>query len=106
MSFLISVAFCLLTVHRGILHDEKIFPNPEAFDPQRHLNAHGSLADVDLSETVFGFGRRICPGRHFAADTVWLAIAQMLAVFEIRKVVGKDGRLIEPSGLYTSGILV
>ena len=31
----------------------------------------------------FGYGRRICPGRHFAMDMLWLAAAHILSVFAV-----------------------
>ena len=88
------------------MHDRAHFAHPESFDPAHHLAPDGALLPADSSTPVFGFGRRLCPGRHFGQDTVWLAIAQMLAVFEIGKVVGKDGRVVQPEGEYTPGILV
>ena len=91
---------------RAILHDEKIFPEPETFQPTRHLTADGQLSEDNPSEAAFGLGRRICPGRHFATDTVWLAIAHLLAAFDIRKVVNADGRVMEPTGEYTPGLLM
>lgn len=36
----------------------------------------------DPRKFVFGFGRRACPGRLFADDNLWLAIANLVAVFD------------------------
>ncbi|EIW83934.1 cytochrome P450 [Coniophora puteana RWD-64-598 SS2] len=55
------------------------YPNPSVFDPSRHLAADGSLLP-DETNFLFGFGRRICPGRHFVNATLWIAVATMLAV--------------------------
>ena len=94
-------------VSRAILHDEKRYPNPEIFDPTRHLTADDKI-DVnapDPTEAVFGFGRRICAGRYFAMDSMWITIAYILATLNIEKPVDDSGRVIEPSGEYTKGFL-
>ena len=94
----------LTTETRAILHDESRYSNADAFDPSRFLDAKGRL-DRSIPEPVeaFGFGRRVCPGRHFVMDAAWIAIAHMLAVFSIEKPLDDSGNAIEPSGKYSSG---
>ena len=48
---------------------------------------------------------RICPGRWLAIDTVWITIASVLAVYNIRKAVDEDGNPIEPTTEYTTGLI-
>ncbi|KAF8910615.1 cytochrome P450 [Gymnopilus junonius] len=79
----------------AIFHDEVTYPHPFSFKPERFLKG-GKLNPVQEIYTVFGFGRRICPGRYMAFSTIWIAVASMLATFNISKVVDKDGRAIEP----------
>lgn len=43
--------------------DETRYPNPEAFIPERFLDSERMLIKDDPAEFVFGFGRRICPGK-------------------------------------------
>lgn len=91
----------------AVLHDETRYPNPEVFDPTRFLTSDGQL-DVnapDPAEACFGFGRRICAGRYFALDAVWLSVACILATFDITKPLDENGNPIEPSGEYTTGLL-
>lgn len=54
---------------------------------------------------VFGYGRRICPGQHFADATVFLTIAQLVAAFDIGSAIDEFGREI-PVKLELSGGIV
>jgi cytochrome P450 len=47
------------------------------------------LRDDPTLISAFGFGKRICPGRHFADETLFLSIASLLSVFNIER--GRDG---------------
>ncbi|KAJ6579965.1 cytochrome P450 [Mycena vulgaris] len=90
----------------AILHDEVMYPDPHTFKPERFL-LNGKLnPDVRDPETVaFGFGRRICPGRHMAASSLWITIASLLATFDIQKAVDEYGKEIEPSHEYFPGLI-
>lgn len=46
---------------------------------------------------------RICPGRQLADQTLWLAIATVLAVLDIHKARGADGNEIVPEASFVSG---
>ncbi|KAF9232733.1 cytochrome P450 [Melanogaster broomeanus] len=71
----------------AITHDDVRYPDPNDFKPERFLNSDGTLND-DAVGYVFGFGRRICPGRHFADASLWSAITSVLAVLKIEKPAG------------------
>ena len=43
---------------------------------------------------------RICPGRHLALRMLYLAVARILATFDILPPVGKDGRPRVPEARY------
>ncbi|KAF8150622.1 cytochrome P450 [Crassisporium funariophilum] len=57
--------------------------DPEEFRPERYMEGFGSEPQPDPRSIIFGFGRRLCPGRHLADRAVWLAITQITALFEI-----------------------
>lgn len=92
---------------RAILHDEKTYPQPNRFWPERFLSEDGTLnADVpDPMQAAFGFGRRICPGRHLAVDSVWITVASVLSVFEVTAPLDELGNPIRPNEEYTTGLL-
>lgn len=73
--------------------DPAVYHDPEIFMPERYL---APLDEPDPAGFVFGFGRRICPGRRLAESTIFLAVAKVLATFEIGKARGSQGREIEP----------
>ncbi|KAJ6523882.1 cytochrome P450 [Mycena vulgaris] len=88
----------------AMLHDEAMYPEPFAFKPERFLRDGKPNPDVRDPQAAFGFGRRICPGRHMAMSSSWITIASILAVFDITRAVGDDGEVIEPSFEYSSGL--
>lgn len=96
----------LTRTHRTILHDEKRYRDPDRFDPGRFLTSEGSLdKSVPDPTEVFGYGRRICPGRYFAQDALWCISANILAVFSVEKPLDEHGNVMEPSAKYTSGLV-
>ncbi|CZT19118.1 related to cytochrome P450 CYP2 subfamily [Ramularia collo-cygni] len=61
-------------------HDKNIYSEPDQFNPERYL---GDTPEMEPRNFVFGFGRRICPGKLLAEQSVFLTIAKVLSVFEI-----------------------
>lgn len=84
-------------------HDPAVYSNPSEFVPSRFL---GPSPAPDPSEYVFGFGRRICPGKQLADSSVWLTLARSLAVFDISKGVEETtGREVEPKVDFSPGVI-
>ncbi|THH03724.1 hypothetical protein EW145_g6055 [Phellinidium pouzarii] len=80
-----------------MMHDECNYTDPYKFFPERFMKTDDKTHRViDPASAVFGFGRRICPGRHFAEASIWLAIANILAVFDISPALDDNGREISP----------
>ena len=78
-----------------------MYPDPLSFTPERFLGAN---PQPDPKRMVFGFGRRICPGRFLADCTLFLAIARSLKTFRVGKVV-KDGQEVDPVVDFTPGVV-
>ena len=90
-----------------MLHNEEVYPDPFKFNPDRFMKDGKFNKEVrDPSHACWGFGRRICPGRYMAFSAVWIAIASLLTVFDIKKAVDEDGNVIEPSHEYLSALVV
>jgi cytochrome P450 len=79
---------------RAVLHDPELYPDPEAFKPERFLNDDGTFHDDPVILLAYGVGRRICPGRHFVAATLFVVTASVLSVFNVTRAKDKDGNEI------------
>jgi cytochrome P450 len=109
-----------------MLHDETVYPEPFEFKPERFMK-DGQLnpAVRDPDHAVFGFGRRwahpycdwtytevwglhssICPGRYMAFASAWIAVALLIAAFDMKKAVDENGETIEPAQEYLSSLVV
>jgi hypothetical protein len=73
------------TVFRAILHDPELYPEPDIFKPERFPNPGGSLRDDPNLTSVYGFGKRICPGRHLVDATLFIVVASLFSVFNFER---------------------
>ncbi|KAF9058834.1 cytochrome P450 1 [Rhodocollybia butyracea] len=89
----------------GINRDPNVFPEPNKFMPERFLNSPtGPYTNIN-SIYAFGFGRRVCAGRHMADNTVWLTIVSVLATLNLRKAKDDAGNEIDIPGEFTQTFL-
>ena len=89
-----------------MVRDPAIFPNPDVFDPERYLEPvdEHTAKLRDVRNYVFGFGRRRCPGSFMIDASLWIAIASIIASFDITKAVDEHGRVVEPEVVYDNSV--
>jgi len=89
----------------AILHDEEVYPEPEEFKPERFMTEDGKVKDDPLLTYAFGYGRRVCPGRHLVDSTLWILIVSVLAAFSVHKKVDSNGNEIPVEGVYKGALI-
>ncbi|RAL15237.1 cytochrome P450 [Aspergillus homomorphus CBS 101889] len=82
----------------AFMHDTSTYPDPIAFKPERFLSLEGQIPELDPRRMAFGFGRRICPGRVLAESSIFIIIAQFLAVFRLEESQERTNERLEKSG--------
>lgn len=78
----------------AVLHDPVTYPDPETFNPDRFVKDKSLPDPMDIA--AFGYGRRSCSGKAMAIDTVWIAMATMLTVYDMEKPLNKEGKPVDP----------
>ncbi|KAI0078416.1 cytochrome P450 [Panus rudis PR-1116 ss-1] len=87
----------------AMLHDPEEYPDPYEFKPERFIKVGKLDPNVrDPTTIAFGFGRRICPGRHLANATLFIVIASTLHTFNIEP---KDGERFDPNTMIETGVI-
>ncbi|KZT08511.1 cytochrome P450 [Laetiporus sulphureus 93-53] len=81
----------------GMTRDPEMFPAPEVFDPERFRKTPADTEDIpDPSTFIFGFGRRVCPGRMLADSSFWLIAANLVATMDIGRERNEAGQEVIP----------
>ncbi|KAF4120872.1 Cytochrome P450 [Geosmithia morbida] len=89
---------------RAMTRDTSRYSNPDTFDPDRYVSAEEGGRGEPFPNGQFGFGRRICVGKHLAEASVWIAIAQILSTLKIGRAVDGNGNEIIPVEELTAGL--
>ncbi|KAG1823366.1 cytochrome P450 [Suillus subaureus] len=89
----------------AMTHDEKKYPSPDEFKPERFLHEDGSLTS-DTMPLGFGWGRRSCVGRYVVDTSLWIAIASFLAMFSAHKAFDEHGMDIPVIPKFSTGLIV
>lgn len=94
-----------------MLNDPEDYPEPEVFKPERFLKLVDGQYVCDESvrdpRTVqFGFGRRICPGRFIAEQSLYAAVVAVLATCDISAPVDSAGNPAYPQESFTTGMVM
>ncbi|KAG0692632.1 cytochrome P450 [Suillus ampliporus] len=66
----------------SISRDPEVYPEPDAFKPQRWIDGQGRPRD-DINSFVYGFGRRACPGQHVANRSIFISSLLILWAFRL-----------------------
>ncbi|KAJ6466205.1 cytochrome P450 [Mycena sanguinolenta] len=90
--------------YESMTHNESIYHEPDRFNPHRFFTADGKL-DEDDTILAFGFGRRICAGRHHADATIWATIVSVLSTFNIVKAKDATGKEIDIDPKCSDGLI-
>ncbi|KAJ7585221.1 cytochrome P450 [Mycena floridula] len=88
----------------GMCLDENIYSNPLEFNPSRYLpkpEGNGEPYPV----VIWGYGRRICPGRYLADASFFISLAMILATLTITKAKDEDGKEINPELTFSVGVI-
>ncbi|KAH6904124.1 cytochrome P450 98A3 [Coprinopsis sp. MPI-PUGE-AT-0042] len=79
----------------GIFHDPELFPEPHLFKPERFLkDGKLDVSRFDPHLAAFGYGRRICPGRHLSNEGLSYMAALTLATFNVNPPKDAQGNRI------------
>ncbi|KAL0568633.1 hypothetical protein V5O48_013352 [Marasmius crinis-equi] len=88
----------------GMSIDERVYFNPKAFDPTRYLPVPEGKGEPRFT-AVWGFGRRICPGRYFADMVIWNAVACILSTLELLPAKGENRKMKLPEISFSEGLI-
>ncbi|TFY83350.1 hypothetical protein EWM64_g657 [Hericium alpestre] len=72
----------------------------EVFEPRRWINRPQGVGDIFQENPGFGFGRRICPGKYMAMQSLFLAVSNLCYWFDIKPINGVTVDIHK----YTSGL--
>ncbi|KAI9441888.1 cytochrome P450 [Lactarius indigo] len=83
---------------RVLNFDTEVFgSNAADFDPSRYLDEKGQvktqMGGREEGHVTFGFGRRVCPGRHVAEGTLTIDLATLLWAMRFERPEGSKGDL-------------
>ncbi|RDX45259.1 cytochrome P450 [Lentinus brumalis] len=80
--YLIPKGATIMANNWAISRDAEMYPEPEAFRPERWLGDAGKEL-LPVMKYAFGFGQRTCPGRYLADALLFSHYAHILRVFDV-----------------------
>ncbi|KAG5952497.1 hypothetical protein E4U58_000765 [Claviceps cyperi] len=84
-------------------HDPEKYADPSVFDPDRFLAPRNE--EPDPKDHVFGYGRRRCPGRYLADDTLFLAISRIIATMNVTAKLDEQERPVDVKQQASPGLV-
>ena len=95
--FIPKGTICLQNMRVLNFEPEVFGHNAAEFDPTRYLDEKGQVKTLiegrEEGHVSFGFGRRVCPGRHVAEGTLAIDIATLLWAMRFERSEGAQGEL-------------
>ncbi|BGP58554.1 hypothetical protein JCM8202_001218 [Rhodotorula sphaerocarpa] len=88
----------VLANHWAIHMDPELYPEPQLYKPERFIQ-DGKLVGTKYSELGhhgYGFGRRICPGKHIAERSLFIVFSRLLWALSLRPSVNSETGKEEP----------
>ncbi|KAL0576517.1 hypothetical protein V5O48_005462 [Marasmius crinis-equi] len=102
--YLIPAGATIVPNTGAILHDPELYGlDVESFNPERFMKKPGVELPPHPGEFAFGFGRRECPGKYLADNSLWIAIVYLLATFHMKKALDSKGNEVDPKVNYKDG---
>ncbi|KAF9254441.1 cytochrome P450 [Marasmius fiardii PR-910] len=89
---------------RSMSRNEQVYHDPTTFDPTRFLPSPEGRGEPHFTP-VWGFGRRLCPGKQFGDLEVWSAIACILTALEIVPPKDEKGNVLLPEFKPLNGLV-
>ena len=80
----------------AIHHNEREFPDPDRFNPERYLKESPDSRPFpgERGYMTFGWGRRVCSGQGLAEQGTFITVARLLWGFKIQKALDEKGQPI------------
>jgi cytochrome P450 len=103
----------LLPLDYAFLRNEKKYPDPDNFRPERWLEPSWPTYQEPLSQyptimgmTSFGWGQRACLGQSLTRDETLVACGGLLWAYNLKCKTGPDGQPINPSIHKSNSLLI
>ncbi|KAI5918504.1 cytochrome P450 [Camillea tinctor] len=115
MGYRIPAGSTVLPHHWALTREEAVYgSDADEFVPERWILQDGqnvgpeatpARTDTlkDLPVVAFGYGRRICPGRHLARNGLYIAVARLLWAFNVERAGQQHGAPIDDMD-FTDGL--
>ncbi|KAF8989155.1 cytochrome P450 [Cyathus striatus] len=88
----------------AILRDEKVYADPDSFNPSRYLPKPEGNAESYLQASSGSGVGKVCPGRHLADRTLFLVLSSILATLNIGRAKDQNGKEIVPKEELITGV--
>ncbi|KAI0061737.1 cytochrome P450 [Artomyces pyxidatus] len=89
----------------SILRDSVSYSDPDMFKPERFLSPEGRFVDDPGLSPVFGYGKRICPGRHLVDTEFFVSAAYVLSTFTVGRAKDAQGKDIPIPGTWSGHVV-